>query len=59
MSKLNFDSSKTAPDVIVFNGRYYINMGRPGFNSKTNNGMGYDTEKKALDVIAGRRSRFA
>jgi hypothetical protein len=46
-----------SPDVIEHNGRFYINVGRPGFNSKTNNGAGYDSKKIAQEVIEGKRSR--
>lgn len=45
-------------DIIPFNGRFYINMERPGFNSWTNNGQGYETEQQARDVIDGKSSRF-
>ena len=39
-------------DSVVFelNGRWYISMGRPGFNSKANNRNGYATEKAALEA---------
>lgn len=54
-----FSDKKGSPDVIEYRGRFYINMGRPGFNSRTNNRAGYDTRQKAQDVIDGKRSRFA
>lgn len=33
------------------NGRWYITMGHPGFNSDANNGAGYATRGKALGVL--------
>jgi len=39
--------SMEGPDLIQHEGRWYINMGRPGFNSKPNNGLGYDTMRNA------------
>lgn len=55
----DFSSDKKAPDILEHQGRFYINMGRPGYNSHTNNRDGYETKKKAQDVIDGKRSRFA
>lgn len=57
MNNPKFDASPTAPDVIEHAGRFYINMGRPGFNSRTNNRNGYATRQLAQDVIDGKRSR--
>lgn len=46
--------SEDGPDVIQLHAsrRWYINMGRPGFNSKINNNYGYATEKEASDTLA-------
>lgn len=45
----DFSAAKGSPDVIEFMGRFYVNMDRPGFNSRTNTRDGYATKQKALD----------
>jgi hypothetical protein len=39
------------PDVIEHNGRFYINMGRPGFNTRANNRDGYATRESAARTL--------
>jgi hypothetical protein len=39
------------PDVIEHRGRFYVNMGRPGFNTRANNSNGYATREGALGVM--------
>jgi hypothetical protein len=46
------------PEVIEHNGRYFINMGHPGFNTRANNVQGYATKAQALRaMIACRNAR--
>ncbi|MGA0852319.1 MAG: hypothetical protein ACO3QQ_03045 [Candidatus Nanopelagicaceae bacterium] len=37
--------------VVEIDGRWFITLGHPGFNSKANNGKGYATKQKALKAI--------
>lgn len=37
--------------VVEINGRWYITLGLPGFNSKANNSCGYDSKLQALAAI--------
>jgi hypothetical protein len=43
--------STTGPDVIEHNGRWFINMGRPGFNTRANNANGYASKGQATRVM--------
>lgn len=45
-----FSSDPRAPEVFPHNGRWYINLGRPGCNTQMNNSIGYTTEDEALKV---------
>jgi hypothetical protein len=52
----DFEAAKTvalfsAGPVVKFAGRWYITSGNPGFNSKANNGFGYNSEAKARKSI--------
>lgn len=54
-----FSTEKGSPAIVEWRGRFFINMGRPGFNSRTNNRFGYDSRDLAQAVIDGKRSRFS
>jgi len=41
----------TESPVFELGGRWYISLGRPGFNSKANNRTGYASEKAALRAL--------
>lgn len=58
-NSIPFSSEKSGPAVFEHQGRWFINLGQPGYNSRTNNRAGYDSQQKAQDVIDGKRSRFA
>ena len=48
--------STTSP-VVEFEGRWFITIGNPGFNSPANNGKGYATRAKAMAAIVVRSSK--
>lgn len=58
MSHPNFSFDTNSPDIIEHDGRFYINGGRPGFNSRKNNGRGYDTEAEAREVLERHASEY-
>lgn len=45
---------RTDVQTVEHEGRWFITMGNPGFNSATNNGRGYASEDLALAAIQRR-----
>ena len=55
-----FSTEPGSPDVVQStDGRWFINMGRPGFNSPTNNRGGWPTEAGARTLLIAYRARAA
>jgi hypothetical protein len=52
MAAPQFTTEAGSPDVVEHGGRFFVNMGRPGFNTRANNAQGFATHAKALGVIA-------
>lgn len=47
-----FSTQPGAPLVIKRGGRFFINMGRPGFNCRANNGAGFSSREAAEQASA-------
>ncbi len=55
-----FSTEPSSPDVVQStDGRWFINMGRPGFNSPTNNRGGWPTAEMAQQISASFKARAA
>lgn len=47
----DFSTAESSADVIPHNGRWFINMGRPGFNCAANNRKGFASKGQATRVM--------
>jgi hypothetical protein len=56
VSAPDFSTTDGSPDVIQHRSRWFINMGRPGFNCLANNRNGFETEAAARAAM-NRRTR--